>query len=154
MTRQEQIEALSQTVRSVGDGYYTVASSDPYALPYLCTPKMQGVPAQCDCKDQRYHRTANPTYRCKHLLALRLYLKRNRPPSVQKMNAAMEHFLKAQEAKRAAAPRSLTLQDQLAELAQKIERGDRSQVTLARYHRLYQKWSEQGDPPLAFLPAF
>ncbi len=157
MTRKEQVEALLKTVRSEGDGFYSVESESLSGWRYLCHPKTLTSPARCDCEDQRYHRKQNPSYKCKHLLAVRLYLQTTRAKgtSVAKNNDAMERFLKAQEDKRQAAPRTLTLEDQLAQITQQIERGDRSQVTRARYERLYQQWSEQGDPPkgLAFIEA-
>ena len=75
MNRKEQVEALVPTVRDEEEGRYSVESSDGSGWRYLCRPKTETSPATCDCQDQRRHRAAQPGYRCKHMLAIRAYLK-------------------------------------------------------------------------------
>lgn len=77
-TRKEQVQALLPTVRSEGDGCYSVESSDGSGWRYLCRPTTEAGPATCDCQDQRRHRAALPTYVCKHLSAVKAHLKAER----------------------------------------------------------------------------
>lgn len=148
MASKEEIELLAKTVRDEGEGRYSVASATLLGWRYLCEPRSATSPARCDCEDQRRKRDKNPAYRCKHLQAIRLFVESTRvkPPTINKMNDAMETFIKGQLAKQQSAPKTLGLYDQLKQVEQQINRGDRSQLTLGRYQKLRQRYSDEEEP--------
>lgn len=94
-TREERIQALAATVRSIGDGYYTVDSESGDGWKYLCLPSKTAP--LCDCQDHRRRRLANPLYLCKHLEAVRAYLMaqpRKAPSTSQSLHSMKQHLAK------------------------------------------------------------
>jgi len=85
---------LVSTVRSEGDGVYSVASESLSGWRYLCYPAIGGAPARCECEDyQRKHNSVRGVYRCKHLRAVRAHLKAQAPKSIAGSQAALGQHL-------------------------------------------------------------
>lgn len=95
-TREEQIQALAATVKDFGDGYFLVDASSGDGWKYLCNPSKN----TCDCIDHRRKRVAHPSYQCKHLAAVALFLKvrPKAPPTIKQNLFSMEQHLKRIEA--------------------------------------------------------
>lgn len=73
MNRKETKDMI-ESVRSEGDGYYSVGSEALRGWRYLCSPATSEGPATCTCENQRFKRAANPTHVCKHLAAVQAHL--------------------------------------------------------------------------------
>jgi hypothetical protein len=78
MSRDEKIQALLSMVRDDCDGTFSVESASLRGWRYTCKPASGEAHATCDCEDQRFKRRANPSYRCKHLLAVRAFIQAQR----------------------------------------------------------------------------
>lgn len=96
MNRQQKLQALIPTVRSEGDGYYTVASLSCPGWRYLVSPRTATSPARCECEGYRRH----PERRCSHLEAVRAVYRAThpRPPTIREDQQRMgQHLQRAQQ---------------------------------------------------------
>lgn len=77
MNRLDKISALLPTVRSEGDGVYSVASLSCEGWRYLVYPKTAITVAYCECDDWKHRAPHHPSgYRCIHILAVRAHLRK------------------------------------------------------------------------------
>lgn len=118
-TREERIQALAASVLSLGDGFYTVESESGDGWKYLCNPSAN----TCDCQDQRRKRAIHPSYRCKHLEAVALYLRAQpkTPPTIAKNLLSMKQHLVKVAQRQAQAQASLARLEEIPKGLSMIE---------------------------------
>ena len=110
MNRQDKVSQLIPTVRSEGDGFYTVASLSCEGWRYLVSPRTATAPARCECEDYRRHapRASDSGWRCIHILAVRAVYRAThpKPPTIREDQIRLSAHVQRGQAQR---PQHMTL---------------------------------------------
>ena len=104
MNRFQKVQALIPTVRSEGDGFYTVASLSCEGWRYLVSPRTATAPARCECESYRRH----PGARCIHLEAVAIVYRAThpKPPTIREDQIRLSAHVQRGQAQR---PQHMTL---------------------------------------------